>query len=196
MNEHNAKKGGDSKMKTTTSKTFYHLIVAAVCMGLFSACAAGHKYESLQPISHQPQIESFTINQVDLEGSEFFDTVAGSRALVVHALKAWRQNLYLQAGDLFLAAYRAGKDGGWIWKTDAKIRLLDHSLRAFYLAGAIDKEIQTARYLLSELTSIEKSYLPMETKILCYWATITEETPAFENDVPRALKIADFVPNN
>lgn len=54
-------------MKTTRSKTFYYLIMAAVCMGLFSACACGQKDVSLHPISHQPQIESFTINQVDLE---------------------------------------------------------------------------------------------------------------------------------
>lgn len=179
-----------------TNKTFYYLIVAAVCMGLLSACASGQKQVSLQPEPHQPQIESFTINQVDLEGREFLDADAGPRALVIQAVKAWRQNLYVQAGDLFLAAYRAGKDKGWMWKTDAKIRLLDHSLRAFHLAGAVDKELQTARYLLSELTSIEKSYLPMETKVLCYWATMTEEASAFEADVPRALKIADFVPNN
>ena len=183
-------------MKTTTRKTFYHLIMAAVCMWFFSACAGGQKQVSLQPISHQPQIESFTISQADLEGCEFLDADAGPRALVVQAVKAWRQNLYLQAGDLFLAAYRVGKDSGWMWKADAKIRLLDHSLRAFFLAGAVDKEIQIAKYLLSELTDIEKCYLPMETKVLCYWVTMTEKVPAFEADIPRALKIADFVPNN
>ena len=172
-----------------TNKTFYHLIVAAVCMGIFSACAGGQKDVSLHPISHQPQIESFTINQVDLEGCEFLDADAGPRALIVQAVKAWRQNLYLQAGDLFIASYRAGKDRGWMWKTDAKIRLLDHSLRAFHLAGAVDREVQAAMYMLSELTGIEKSYLPMETKVLCYWATMTEEVPAFEADVPRALEI-------
>jgi len=178
-------------MKTTRSKTFYYLIVAVIFMGLFSACATGQKKVSLQP-----RIESFTISQADLESCEFLDADAGPRALIIQAVKAWRQNLYLQSGDLFLAAYQTGKGTGWIWKSDAKIRLLDHSLRAFFVAGAIDKEIQTARYLLSELTDIEKSYLPMETKVLCYWSTMTEETPAFEVDVPRALKIADFVPNN
>ena len=177
----------------TTSKTSYHLIIAIFCVWFFSACAAGQKDVSLPPISSQPRIESFTMSQADLEGCEFLDADAGPRALVAQAVKAWRQNLYLQAGDLFLAAYRAGKDRGWMWKTDAKIRLLDHSLKAFFLAGAIDKEIQTARYLLSELTDIEKSYLPMETKVLCYWATMTEKEPAFEVDVPRALKIADFL---
>ena len=176
----------------TISKTFYHLIAAIFCMCIFSACAGGQKDVSLHPIPG-PRIESFTISQAELEGCEFLDADAGPRALVAQAVKAWRQNLYLQAGDLFLAAYRAGKDRGWMWKTDAKIRLLDHSLKAFFLAGAIDKEIQTARYLLSELTDIEKSYLPMETKVLCYWATMTEKEPAFEVDVPRALKIADFL---
>ena len=80
---------------------------------------------------------------------------------------------------MFHAAYASGKSYGWVWKTDAKIKLLGHALRAYHNAGVVNKEIDATQYYLAELSELERHYVPTVEKVIMYWATMQSGEIAF-----------------
>jgi len=169
------------------------VILPAVFVG-FLGCATGMK-QIPSPGETRGQVQSFSVTSLDLDSENYLGLEDGPKELVRGGIRAWRNNSYQQAGELFLSAYFTGKDRGWVWKTDSKIRLLGHSLIAFHNGGAVAREIQTAKYLLNELSTAERKYLPSELKVLLYWATMNEDSPSFAAETPRSLRAIDFAPN-
>jgi len=137
---------------------------------------------------------SFVLTREEISREVYPDAGAGPEALLAQGVRAWQAGSFEQAGDVFQSAYNAGKAEGWYWKTDAKIRILGHSLRAYHLAGAVAKEVRVGNYMMGELTGTEKLLLPPELKVLLYWATVNEPEPAFAGEVPRSVEIDNNEP--
>lgn len=172
------------------------MLAVLALMGVFlSGCAEISYQRPEDSLSSGLKSDAIVIGSADLMGDGLGSGDNSPKSLLVDGIKAWRKNSYRQAGDLFVAAYRTGKNRGWEWKSDAKIRILGQALRAYTIDGAVEKERETTRYLISELTDLERSYLSSEEKILCYLNTLSEKEPAFHDEVPRQLRIADFVSN-
>lgn len=136
--------------------------------------------------------DSFTITEEDLqEGCVAYGDMSPER-LICDGVIASRRNFHKQAGDLLIAGYQAGKEQGHIWDGRVKVNVLSEGLRSYFVAGSVEEQKRTAHYILTELSALEQKYLRNEIKVLIYWATMTEKTPAFEGEIPQQLRIADY----
>ena len=181
--------------KTIRSFTLFTagmLMVGTVLTG----CASTSYQPKEEVVTNWTMNVSITVSTEDVLDQGFSGEEFGARTLILDGVKAWNNRSYLQAGDLLMAGYKDGKDQGWEWRTDAKISILSTAMRAYFIAGANPQEKLSGQYLMAELSKREQKYLSFETKIMLYWATMSEQKPLFEQEVPLRMKLADFVTDN
>lgn len=167
-------------------KFFVLLFWAALALGL-NACAKSPT--SVSAVIHRGE---FTVT--DADSTIQHDSISpGPKELIQRGAAAWFAKTYDQSGDFLRLAYTAGTERGWHWQSDSKTRLLSCALRAYHLAGSVEKEKTLARFMLNEMDIYDRALLSRVDKVLLYWSTSSEENPAFENEIPPSLRITAFV---
>ena len=135
----------------------------------------------------------FTISQKDInegcyaEGPQY-------KQHMCNGIRAWKDGDYRRSGDLLKAAYIQGKANGGSFSTESIIQVLGTATKAYHLAGAIEQERYTAKLLYRDLGT-ESYYLPLDLKVLIYLATLDSENPAFADEVPSSLRLANHIIN-
>lgn len=132
--------------------------------------------------------QSINIEHRDLVKRILDADAATPKDFLAYGINSWNEKEFRNAGDYFIKGYKTGKSRGYRWMTDAKIRILGDALRAYFWAGDVTKETETANYLIDELSENEKKLVPSDLKVLIYWATMSSETPYYENDVPQSVR--------
>jgi hypothetical protein len=182
-------KGSRQKTVTGMGGCWTRVPVFALCSALvLSACStvprAGSPSESSQG--------EFIVLDGSAEGLKE-GINPGPAFLIQKGAQAWKAQSFEESGDFIKAAYHAGKDLGWTWQPGSKVNLICHALRAYHLAGAVAKQKALAKWFLSEMDSYDSLLLSREDRVLIYWSTSDEQSPAFEEEIPRALRITTFV---
>ena len=138
--------------------------------------------------------QELMVSSKDLQGlSMTGGDISDPHYLLASGLSKWNQHSYLEAGNLLLNAYKAGKAKGFQWHINAKAALLTTALRGYCIAGAFEQARYTSDFISKEISTEEQSFLSQESKTLLYLTSMHSDHPLFKAEVPARMRIANFI---